>query len=67
MIEALRQAVEADPRTRAELSRESGIAQSVLCRLVRREVGISADTAERLAAVLGLEIIIRPKRRGKRR
>ena len=61
MSEAIRQAVEASDKTQAELSRETGVAESVISRLRHGERGIMAGTAAKLAEALGLEIIIRPK------
>jgi plasmid maintenance system antidote protein VapI len=62
VLDTIKRAMDASGRTRYALSRETGIAQSVLSRLVSGERGVSIDTAERLADVLGLEIIVRPRR-----
>jgi DNA-binding phage protein len=65
LIDELRKAIERDERAPGEIAREAGIARSQLSRLLSGERGLNFDTAERLARVLNLEIIIRPKRRGK--
>lgn len=67
MIEQIRKAVQASSKTRYRLSKESGVSEAQLSRLVNGKRGLSADNLERLADALGLEITIRPKRRRKGR
>ena len=67
MIEQIKKALEADGRTRYRIAKASGITQGQLSRLVSGERGLTVDTLERLADCLGLEIVIRPKRRQKDR
>ena len=62
----MRRAVEESGLSRAEISRGSGVAESQLSRFVRREHGMSVENLERLAEHLGLEIVIRPKRRARK-
>lgn len=63
LIEQLRQAIEASDETPAAIARRAGLARSQLSRLLSGETGLSAGNLERLADALGLEIIVRPKRR----
>ncbi len=61
MIEQIRKAVQASPKTRYRLSKESGVSEAQLSRLVNGKCGLGADNLERLADALGLKITIRPK------
>lgn len=63
--QTLREALESCGRTRAEVSRETGIDQAVLSRFVRRECTLHSDSADKLAMHLGLEL--RPVKGAKRR
>ena len=63
LLDGIHDAIEASGKTRYRIAKESGIAESVLSRLMSRERGLSIDTLERLADYLGLEITIQPKRR----
>ena len=63
ILEAIRDAIETSGKSRYQLARESGVAESVLSRLVSGERGLSVGTVQRLADALGLEIVIRPQRR----
>ena len=61
MIETIRKAVEASEKTCYRLSKESGISEAALSRLMSGERGLNTDSLEKLADALELEIIIRPK------
>jgi len=63
LLDEIREAIKASDKTRYRLSKETAIPQSQLSRLMTGEKGVSFDALERLAEALGLEIIIRPKRR----
>ena len=63
IIEQIRRAVEASGKSRYSIAKESGVAESQLSRLMSGERGLSVETVERLADCLGLEILIRPRRR----
>ena len=66
LVETIRAAIEASGETRYRIAKETGIAESQLSRLMSGERGLSAETIERLADYLGLEIVVRAKRgRGK--
>ena len=62
LLDEIRDAIEASGKTRYRIAQESGIAQSVLSRLMSGERGLSIEALETLADYLGLEIIMRPKR-----
>lgn len=63
LLKVIRQAIKASGQTRYRISKETGIAQSNLSRLMSGETGLSVETIERLAEYLQLEITVRPKRR----
>jgi transcriptional regulator with XRE-family HTH domain len=56
-------AIDASGQSRYRIAQESGIAESVLSRFYRGEMDLTAENIRRLTAYLGLEIVIRPKRR----
>ena len=61
IFDTIRKAIEASDKTRYRLSKETGIDQAQLSRLMSGKEGVSVENLERLAEALGLEIIIRPK------
>lgn len=66
----LRKAVKESGVTRYQLSQQVGVAESVLSRFVTGKQGITLDTADRLADVLGLEVVagvstVQPKQKEK--
>lgn len=61
--DAIRDAIEASDETPYTIAEGADVARSQLSRLLSGERGLSTETIERLAGYLGLEIIIRPKRR----
>jgi transcriptional regulator with XRE-family HTH domain len=63
VLDEIRKAIEAGEKSRYQLSKETGIAQSQLSRLMTGQEGVSYENLERLADALGLEIIIRPAKR----
>ena len=67
LLDEIRDAIEASGKTRYRIAQESGIAESMLSRLMSGERGLSIDALETLADYLGLEIVIRPKHRRKGR
>ena len=63
LLDGIRDAIEASDKTRYRIAQESGIAESVLSRLMSGERGLSIDALETLADYFGLEIVMRPKHR----
>lgn len=61
IFDTIRKAIEASSKTRYRLSKETGIDQAQLSRLMSGKEGVSVENLERLAEALGLEIIIRSK------
>ena len=62
---AIREAVEADERSRYRLAKETGISEPMLCLFMQGKRGMTLDRLELLADHLNLEITIRPRRRKK--
>ena len=62
LLDEIRDAIEASGKTRYRIAQESGIAESVLSRLMSGERGLSIDALETLADYLGLTITIKHKR-----
>lgn len=67
VTDAIRQAIETSDQAPAQIAKGAGVARSQISRLLSGERGLSLETAERLAAYLGLEIVVRPKRAQRRR
>ncbi len=67
LTDAIEKAVKASDQTPYAIAKGAGVARSQLSRMMRGESGMTADTIERLAAYLGLEIVIRAKRTRKGR
>jgi hypothetical protein len=65
IIEAIRKAIEKGDKSRYRLWQETGIDQSHLRKVLRGEARLSYENLEGLADALDLEIIVRPKRKGK--
>jgi len=63
LLDEMRGAIETSGKTRYRIAQESGVAESILSRLMSGERGLSIDALERLSDSLSLEISIRPKRR----
>jgi len=61
LTETIRKAIRGHDQTAGAIAKGAGVARSQLSRLLSGERGLSIETAERLAAYLGLEIIVRPK------
>ena len=61
----LRRAVERSELTRYEISRRTGIAQSILSRFINKGAGLSMDTIDKLSDCLGLRLV--GKRRASKR
>ncbi len=63
---SLRKAIGQSGLSRYSIAQETGISQAQLSRYVRRMQGISIENAELIADHLGLEIVLRPKRRARK-
>ena len=71
IIDILIQEIEAAERkgvSRYELARRTGVPQSTLSRLIRRErASLKVETVEKLCRELGLELVIRSVKKGTRK
>lgn len=63
LMQAIRKAIEASDKSRYQIAKESGVNLSHLQRAMNGETGLSIANVQRLAEVLGLEVVIRPKTR----
>lgn len=63
LLNTIRNAIATSGRTRYRIAKDTGIAASQLSRLMSGESGLGVESVEKLAEYLGLDIIIRPKRR----
>lgn len=67
LTDAIRRAIRRSEKTRYRIAKESGVSAGQLSRLASGEQGMRVETIETLAAYLGLEVVLRPKRKPKRR
>ncbi len=63
ILDAICEAIEASDRTRYRIAKDTGISQTHLSRIMSGERGLSINALERLADHLGLEIVVRRRRR----
>jgi len=67
VLDQVRQAVKSSGKSRYRISKETGIAEGQLSRLMSKQRGLSIEALERLLDYLGLEVVIRRSRKkGKR-
>jgi transcriptional regulator with XRE-family HTH domain len=59
---AVRRAIERSGLTRYQISQATGIDQGSLSRFVRGQRGLSTTSLDRLAEVLGLQIVVKPSK-----
>ncbi len=67
VLDQMRRHIKASGQTRYAIWKATGIDQSQLSRLMSGSAGLSYEALEWLADYLGLEIVIRPKRKRKGR
>ena len=63
VLDEVRRAIKTGGQSRYAISQATGISQAQLSRLMSGQSGLSIESLELLTAHLGLEIVIRPKRR----
>jgi plasmid maintenance system antidote protein VapI len=63
LLESLRREIRSATLPQAEIARRAGVPESVISRLVRGERGCSVESAERIAAALGLALVLKPLKR----
>lgn len=54
-------------KSRYQIAKETGLEQATLCRFANGQTAMNIANAQLLAGAVGLEIVIRPKGRGKGR
>ena len=67
ILTAIRAAIEASDESRHAIARGAGVNPSQLSRLMSGERGLSIEGVEAVADYVGLEIIVRPKVRARKR
>jgi len=65
IIENIAKAVKKSGKSRYQISKDTGIDQAVLCRIVKKGGRCGIDTADVLCKYLGLEL--KPKKRSKKK
>ena len=63
LSEQLRAAIESSGLTRYRISQETGIDQAALSRFMSGEMGLSTNTLDKMADVLGLELVVKKRNR----
>jgi transcriptional regulator with XRE-family HTH domain len=63
VLDQIRKAIRASGKTRYAIFKATGIDQGQLSKLMKGEAGLSLENLEKLADFLGLEIILRPRRK----
>lgn len=66
VLDEIRKGIRKSEHSRYAIAKATGIDQGHLSKLMAGHAGLSIDRLELLADFLGLEIIIRPKAKGKR-
>ena len=67
ILDQIRQAIQTSGKTRYRIWQETDIAEAQLSRLMKGKSGLSIESLEALADCLGLEVVIRKKKRSKGR
>jgi len=62
ILERIRQAIIRSGKTRYRISKDTGIDQAVLCKLMQDKKVCGIETADRLAVYLGLDLKPRQKK-----
>jgi transcriptional regulator with XRE-family HTH domain len=65
LIEALKRAIDADPRTEYRIAADASVNRSILTRLQTGERSPSIETIERLADALGYDVRLVKRRKQK--
>jgi transcriptional regulator with XRE-family HTH domain len=61
LSDEIREAVEKSGLTRYRIAKELGLAESTMSRFMNGKRGLSLDNIDRLAELLGLEIVVKSK------
>jgi predicted transcriptional regulator len=65
LLDTLRRAIRDSGKSRYRIAQESGLTQAALSRFVNRKNGLGVESAEALARVLGLRIVVSKARKSK--
>lgn len=65
ILQQIRDSIEVSEKSRYRISKETGIDQGHLSNLMKGLAGVSVEALEKLAECLNLEIVIRPRKKGK--
>jgi len=65
LLKTIRKAIEASGTSRYAIHKATGIDQGQLSKLMKGQAGLSLESLEKLADFLGLEIILRTKRKSR--
>jgi DNA-binding phage protein len=63
ITELLQDAIREGGTSRYAISKLTGIDQSVLCRFMQGQSGLSLESVDKVLGALGLEVILRPRER----
>lgn len=63
IFDQLREMIQTSGKTRYRIAKDTGVTEPHLCKFMQNKAGLSVEGVERLSDYLGLEIVIRPKRR----
>ena len=65
LSDQLRRIIADSGMSRYEISKRSGVPEATLSRFFNRKTGLTTDTLDKLAPVLGIELVAkRPKKKG---
>lgn len=66
LLGEIRELIEGSGESRYSLARRCGVDEGRLSRLMSGERGLSIDAIEQLADALGFEVVLKPKRSGRK-
>ena len=64
--EQLQEAIRRSGTSRYVIARESGLSQALLCRFLQGTRGLSLASIDKLTDVLGLDVLVKPRERGRK-
>ena len=67
LTDAIAAAIRASDENPAQIAKGAGVARSQISRLLNGKLGLNSKNIEKIADYLGLEIVIRPRRRASRK
>ena len=67
VLDDIRRAISESDESRADIAREAKLSETHLSQFMAGSKGLSVEAAERLAACVGLAVVVKPQRRQKGR